>query len=134
MENFAGAAQAYRQAMATGFQPAPRARYSLARALAANGDNAAALEELETLAQSGINLGSVVSGTAEFASFADTPRFMAVVRALTPCTAAEYRHFDFWLGEWDVQSASGNSATNSITSDQGGAWCSNGMQRAGSPG
>jgi len=32
-----------------------------------------------------------------------------------PCTAAEYRQFDFWLGEWDVVSTAGGSGVNRIT-------------------
>ena len=38
-----------------------------------------------------------------------------------PCSSAEYRQFDFWLGDWNVQDAAGNPAgTNRITSIQGG--------------
>ena len=38
-----------------------------------------------------------------------------------PCTAPEYRQFDFWLGDWNVQDTAGNPAgTNRITSIQGG--------------
>ena len=52
----------------------------------------------------------------------------APVRAQTPaakpsapCASPEYRQFDFWLGDWEVQDASGNPAgTNHITSIQGG--------------
>lgn len=33
-----------------------------------------------------------------------------------PCTASEYRQFDFWLGEWDVQLPNGKRAgANRIT-------------------
>lgn len=40
----------------------------------------------------------------------------------TPCTADEYRQFDFWLGTWSVTSAgsSGPSATNIISAEHGG--------------
>ena len=37
------------------------------------------------------------------------------------CTGSEHRQFDFWLGEWDVQHASGKPAgRNRITSVHGG--------------
>ena len=37
------------------------------------------------------------------------------------CTAAEHRQFDFWVGDWDVQHASGKPAGhNRITSIHGG--------------
>ena len=38
-----------------------------------------------------------------------------------PCTAAEHRAFDFWLGEWNVHGANGKLAgTNSIRKEFGG--------------
>jgi hypothetical protein len=38
-----------------------------------------------------------------------------------PCTAAEHRAFDFWLGEWNVTTPAGKAAgRNSITSILGG--------------
>lgn len=120
--DFDGAIAAYRRALELQYTPAGRVQYNLARALMASGDREAALEQLETLAQSGVNLGRVVSGTAEFESLAEEPRFVAVVAALTPCTAPEFRHFDFWLGEWDVTGGGSPqpTATNSITATQGG--------------
>lgn len=39
-----------------------------------------------------------------------------------PCTAAEHRQFDFWLGEWSVTNVAtgSSSARNRITAIQGG--------------
>ena len=38
-----------------------------------------------------------------------------------PCSATEYRQFDFWLGDWDVVGPNGNPAgTNSISRILGG--------------
>lgn len=38
-----------------------------------------------------------------------------------PCTAPKYRHFDFWIGQWDVIGANGKFAgTNRISSIDGG--------------
>lgn len=38
-----------------------------------------------------------------------------------PCTSAEYRQFDFWLGEWIVEAANGNRAgENKITRQENG--------------
>ncbi len=38
-----------------------------------------------------------------------------------PCTAAEHRAFDFWVGEWNVHGANGKLAgTNSIKREIGG--------------
>ena len=39
----------------------------------------------------------------------------------TPCTTAEHRSFDFWLGEWNVHGVKGKFAgTNSIKREYGG--------------
>src|SRR5689334_4174783 len=39
----------------------------------------------------------------------------------TPCTAPEYRQFDFWLGDWDVTNPAGKAAGhNRVTSEYGG--------------
>src|SRR5512138_297492 len=38
-----------------------------------------------------------------------------------PCATAEHRQFDFWLGEWNVVNAKGQTAgTNAITLEQDG--------------
>ncbi len=38
-----------------------------------------------------------------------------------PCTAPEYRQFDFWLGDWDVTNPAGKPAGhNRVTSEFGG--------------
>ena len=38
-----------------------------------------------------------------------------------PCSAPEYRQFDFWLGDWDVTNPAGKAAGhNHITSEYGG--------------
>jgi hypothetical protein len=39
----------------------------------------------------------------------------------SPCEAAEYRAFDFWLGEWNVYGPEGRLAgTNNVTREYGG--------------
>ncbi len=38
-----------------------------------------------------------------------------------PCDAAEYRQFDFWVGDWDVHDPAGNFVgTNKVTREQDG--------------
>lgn len=55
----------------------------------------------------------------------------------TPCSAVEYRQFDFWVGTWEVTNAQGNLAgTNRISSILGGCvlleeWKSNAGPYAG---
>ncbi|HEX6095031.1 MAG TPA: hypothetical protein VF432_01810 [Thermoanaerobaculia bacterium] len=55
---------------------------------------------------------ALVKKDAAFARFVDT---------LRPCSGAEYRQFDFWLGEWDVYNPAGQKiGRNSITSTNDG--------------
>lgn len=39
----------------------------------------------------------------------------APANRVAPCTSAEYRQFDFWLGEWEVTTAKGVAGKNRIT-------------------
>jgi hypothetical protein len=41
--------------------------------------------------------------------------------APVPCSQAEYRQFDFWVGDWEVQTPDGKPAgTNLVTNELGG--------------
>ena len=78
-------------------------------------------------------MGSLRSGTV----CALTGVLMAVAAAADAqesarCAAAEYRQFDFWLGDWDVQNPQGQQVgTNSITSIYGGCALEERWQSAG---
>ncbi len=112
----------YQKAMDGGFANPAYTQYQLARLYMSQGKKKKALAMLETLAETGGVPGGYVKNTAEFADIAEEKKFVAVVNALTPCTDPEYRHFDFWLGTWNVTAAgsSGPSATSSISSEHGG--------------
>ena len=122
LEQYDEARDAYLQAIALGYRPMPRARINLARALVSLGDDKAALEQLEAVAEAGGVSFRILQGIAEFERFAEEPRYEAVIEALTPCNTEEYRQFDFWLGDWDVTPASAQTATaeNKISSAQEG--------------
>ena len=115
------AEKSYQKALDEDFASPASVQYHLARLYMSAGKKKKALAMLETLAETGGIPGGFVSNTTEFAPLADDEKFLAVVAALTPCTDPEYRHFDFWLGEWDVTSAgSSSSATNNISAEHGG--------------
>lgn len=65
-------------------------------------------------------------------AMAQTP---APAPARMPCAAAEYRQFDFWVGEWDVKTPAGKVAgTSRIELINGGCaiqehWTGNGPSR-----
>ena len=91
-----------------------------ARAFAQNGDKGNALAALEQLTAGGYANTEQLLGENDLLSVrADDrwPKIVEKVRANAhPCrNGAEYRQFDFWLGEWDVQTAAGGpAATSSI--------------------
>ncbi|MDX1381374.1 MAG: hypothetical protein R3233_09645, partial [Xanthomonadales bacterium] len=108
LEEHVAARDAYLAALEAGFQPAARAQFHLARALAALGERDAALDQLEALSGTAGITNQTLQGTPEFEGLGGMPRYQALLAALTPCTAPEYRAFDFWLGTWDVH-ASGST-------------------------
>lgn len=89
----------------------------LARARAANRQDVEALRALEAWFATGAGAYQVAMRLPEFESLRDDPRFAAIVDPRKPCNAAEFRQFDFWLGDWDVTSAAapGTTSRNRIT-------------------
>lgn len=74
----------------------------LARARAADGETDGALEALKSGAATGQLMYQSVMSSPELVALHGDARFAALIEPLKPCIAAEYRHFDFWLGDWDV--------------------------------
>ncbi len=89
----------------------------LARARAANGQDAEALGALEAWFATGAGAYQVAMSLPEFESLRSDPRFAAIVDPRKPCNTAEFRQFDFWVGDWDVTSAAapGTTSRNRIT-------------------
>jgi hypothetical protein len=57
----------------------------------------------------------------DFKALRDNPRFQAVVAKLMPCATSQYKEFDFWLGDWEVRSPTGQLlGHNHITKRHGG--------------
>ena len=95
------AAVAYRQAFELGYEPL-RTGFHLARVYAAAGDDAAAIEWLGRLAQSGTQLHQAIASTSEFERLRGNPAFDELVARTRPCGAPPYRRLDFWVGNWSV--------------------------------
>lgn len=91
-------------------------RQSLAKALLMG------LAVLLTVSES---VASETSGAAESAATSSQT-------AVSPCASADYRAFDFWLGEWQVQLADGTFAgKNRITASADGCFLTERWQGAG---
>lgn len=93
------------------------ARIRLARARAANGEPDAALAALTAWFESGNGSYQVAMRLPEFESLRADPRFVALLGRFKPCSTPEYRQFDFWVGDWNVESAAapGTVSHNRIT-------------------
>jgi tetratricopeptide (TPR) repeat protein len=104
---YAEAIEALSQAEKLGYQPINQVRFRLARAYARAGDTERALARLEQIAAAGFANVAVLAMT-DLDSLRTLPRFIAfdtrVRTNANPCGAdPNYRAFDFWIGEWDVQ-------------------------------
>lgn len=102
--------------------PAPAfAHWFLAQTYATTGRPAEAVAALRlATAGGGIPYPTVASNPA-FESLAGNPDFEALMESIKPCTAPEYRQFDFWVGDWVVQNPAGQVAgMNTITREYDG--------------
>jgi hypothetical protein len=103
-QKFAEAAAAY--AEVTAREPGNAAAwFRQARASAAAGDAAEALEALRAWIATGNGSYSAAMAVPELESLRGDPAFLSLIGPLKPCTAAEYRQFDFWQGDWDVRTS-----------------------------
>lgn len=115
------AADAYAKALALDPQSS-RAIVGAARVTIARGDAKSAIAGLTRARDAGIPVLQFIRGSAGFDALAKKDaEFARFVDSLRPCAAAEYRQFDFWLGEWDVFSPAGQKlGRNAITSTNDG--------------
>ncbi|MDH4259719.1 MAG: tetratricopeptide repeat protein [Gammaproteobacteria bacterium] len=98
------------------------ALFRLARAQAAKGDESAALATMQAWIGAGGGNYQAAMTVPELQTLRGDPRFAALVDPLRPCAAPEYHQFDFWLGDWNVETpaAAGVVSHNRISSINGG--------------
>ena len=116
------AIEAFSAAAKIGFRPLLN-QVNIARAYADAHDRAKALATLQQVVDSGNGgrLRPFILGSTEFADLTSDPEFQKLMEKTLPCTSAEYRQFDFWAGDWDVQSPNGQPAGhNLVTIEQSG--------------
>jgi hypothetical protein len=96
---------------------------NLARTYAKSGNAPKAIEMLSTIAQSE-NAGRVrpvILFAREFDPIKSTFEFQRVLGEMAPCRKPEYRQFDFWIGNWEVENPSGTPVGhNDVTLEQDG--------------
>jgi tetratricopeptide (TPR) repeat protein len=107
LQDYAASAAAFQHAAELKFQ-APLAMAGVARAFAAAGDTAQATAWMTKAAQIGFAQAAFIDSDPHLSALKTNPEFAAAAETVrknaAPCTySAEYKQFDFWLGEWDVQ-------------------------------
>ena len=119
--HFEQAEQAFQHAVDLAWRPYQN-RLNLARVAAKQGNGDKALQILNDLAAGGkaSQLRPYLQ-VPEFDSLRASAEFQKVQEAFKPCRTAEYRQFDFWVGDWEVQSPQGQPlGTNHVTLEQDG--------------
>ena len=89
-----------------------------ARAHAKLGEADAAFALLKKLADNGFAQADLVNGENDYLPIRLDPRYAPAIAAMRKnahvCTSPEYREFDYWLGEWEVESNGQKIARSSI--------------------
>jgi tetratricopeptide (TPR) repeat protein len=90
-------------------------KVDIARAYAAKDETRRALDTLKELAASGLapRIHGYIAGAPEFQKLQGNAEYQEFLKSTLPCQAAEYRKFDFWVGEWDVVTTEGHNPAGS---------------------
>lgn len=116
-QRFAEAAQDYQHAASLNFQTM-RSLFRQAKSLARAGSKDEAFAVLGKLNQQGFPNINGLTSDADFKSLQTDSRWQSVISAATanatPCEhSVQNRQFDFWIGEWHVETTSGQPAGTS---------------------
>jgi len=119
--------------------PAFLADYEIATTYAGKGDSTHALETLKSSANAGFMMPSRLQNDVEWTSLRTNEQFIALAKEVqhnaAPCEDAEFKQFDFWIGDWDVTSAVDgvHRGDSHISKEMGGCVVWENWTSAGSP-
>jgi hypothetical protein len=115
------AADAFQHAIQAGFRPVLN-QVNVARAYADAHDRTKALSTLQQVVDSGNGgrMRPIILSSTEFNDLTNDPEFQKLIDKMRPCTTQEYRQFDFWVGDWDVQVQGQSAGHNLVTLEQDG--------------
>lgn len=116
-QKFTESADAYKHAAAENFETI-RSEFREAKSLARAGETGKALDVLTELNRQGFPNLRALTSEDDFNPLHSDKRWQEVVAATdanaNPCEhTPENRQFDFWIGEWDVQTTTGHPAGTS---------------------
>lgn len=122
--DYEGAEKSFNQAKATNFNR-NFASFGLVKAYLHNGKTQEALDELSEQVSKGLPFYAQLKQDSVFNDLRDLPEFQGIVTQVKlnafPCLSNEInRHFDFWIGEWDVMVNGNKVGENRITMAEGG--------------
>jgi hypothetical protein len=115
------------------------ADYELATIYAGIGDSNQALASLKASADGGFSQPDRLSTDSEWSALRGNQQFLALSKQIqhnaAPCEDAEFRQFDFWVGDWDVAPAGGGvqQGSSHIAKEMGGCVIWENWTSAGGP-
>jgi hypothetical protein len=122
LHKFDQAVQAFTAASEQNFRPLVN-RVNVARAYAEKGDRDPAFKTLNEVVASGQGgrVRPFILSSTEFTKYREDAQFKSILEAIAPCKSPEFRQFDFWVGDWEVQDPAGNVVgQNLVTLEQDG--------------
>jgi len=119
---FPEALQAFTSATQQNFRPLIN-KINAARVHVVMGNARHALDLLNEVAATGQapRLRNLILGTSEFQKLTGNAEYQQFLKTIVPCQTAEFRQFDFWIGDWAVENPAGQKVgDNLITREQDG--------------
>jgi len=122
LHKFDQAVQAFGAASELNFRPVVN-KVNVARVYAEMGDRDQSFKTLNEVVASGQGgrVRPFILGSSEFAKYRNDAQFNSILDAVAPCKSSDFRQFDFWVGDWEVQDPAGNVVgQNLVTLEQDG--------------
>jgi hypothetical protein len=122
LQHFDDAITAFQHAVELKYRPL-MTKIDIARAYSAKADTRHALNVLKEVADTGQapRLRGYIASSSEFAKLSNNPEYQEFLKSTIPCQTAEFRRFDFWLGDWAVLNPAGQKVgDNLVTREQDG--------------
>jgi tetratricopeptide (TPR) repeat protein len=124
MEKFEEAIASYTMAKETNFA-ANFISYAMGKTYARMANESLMLAALKEGAENGLPIYTRLINDVEFEAYRNSVEFQHILEQVKsnayPCLSKDdYRHFDFWLGDWDVFVNGNKVGENRITMAQGG--------------
>ena len=120
LQRFAEAVNAFQRAVDLNYRPL-MTKVDLARVYAAKSETRRALDILKEVAATGQapRLRGYITGASEFQQLRDNAEYQEFLKSTIPCQTAEFRQFDFCLGDWSVHNPAGQKVgDNLVTREQ----------------